>query len=109
MAEQEIKVEEIEIDIKVEEDIWPSWVEDLQQMNSQPEMNSPEATVQAEISQVQQVTEGEDRMNQPHKDVNEPLVHLKPHSVFCTCLTTISMMTRSQSRRHKANCYKIYN
>ena len=79
MAQHEIKVEEIEIDIKVQEDIWPSWVEDLPQMK------------------------------QPHKDVNEPLVHLKPHSVFCTCLTTLSMMTRSQSRRHKENCYKIYN
>ena len=102
MAEQDIKVEEIDIKVEEEDFLFLTVVQ-------QPEMNSPEATVQAEISQVQQVTEGEDRMNQPHKDVNEPLVQLNLHSVFCTCLTTISMMTRSQTRRHKANCYTIYN
>ena len=129
LAQDDIKVEDVEI--KVEVDDWP-WVEDLQQiilhqmplpLVPQAQMNPPLmnevediprhniniAPVQAEIPQVQEVTQGQDRMNQPHVDLLEPSVELSLHRVVCTCLVKKSMFTRSQARRHKENCYEIYN
>ena len=135
LAEDEIKLEDVEIKVEVD---WP-WVDDLQLIPQQmplprvpqacpaqmspPPMNEVEdiprqmnlPPVQVELPQLQEVPEvpeqelNPDLMYQPHVDLLEPSVDLSLDHIVCRCLVKKSIFTRSMDRKHKEMCYEIYN
>ena len=105
LAEGDIKVEDV--DIKVEVDDWPwAWIDDLEP-NPQQMPRVPEA--QACPAQMNPPQLNPHLMHEPHVELPEPTVDLRLDYVVCSCLVKNSIFTRSKARKHKEMCYKIWN